>query len=94
MRARDEADADIAVKLRDRALGYSHSSEKICEVVRVETIEHYPPDTKAAETWLYNRQPTKWKRDRSISKPGANLRWPGRTLRLADGTLFASGAVA
>src|SRR5277367_4809639 len=35
-------------------------------VVRVETIEHYPPDTKAAETWLYNRQPSKWKRDRSV----------------------------
>ena len=62
MRARDEADADVAVKLRDRALGYSHSSEKIFlnrdgEVVRVETIEHYPPDTKAAETWLIIASP-------------------------------------
>jgi hypothetical protein len=69
--ARDESDADVAVKLRERALGYSHQSEKIFltkdgEVVRVETIEHYPPDTKAAETWLYNRQPSKWKRDRSV----------------------------
>jgi hypothetical protein len=57
-------------------------------------IHLFGSHTKAAETWLYNRQSTKWKRDRSVSKPGANLRWPGRTLRLADGTLFASGTVA
>jgi len=61
------------VKLRERALGYSHRAEKIFlnregEVVRVETIEHYPPDTKAAETWLYNRQPSKWKRQRDADK--------------------------
>lgn len=66
VRARDEADADVAVKLRDRALGYSHKSEKIFldrngGVVRAETIEHYPPDTKAAELWLFNRQPDKWR---------------------------------
>ena len=37
-------------------------------MVRVETIEHYPPDTKAAETWLFNRQPDKWKRQRDADK--------------------------
>jgi hypothetical protein len=31
-------------------------------------VEHYPPDTKAGETWLFNRQPDKWKRQRDADK--------------------------
>ena len=63
----------LPVELRERALGYYRPISKIFvtkdgEVVRVETIEHYPPDTKAAETWLFNRQPAKWKRQREDGK--------------------------
>ena len=44
------------------------STEKIfCsrgKVIRVETVEHYPPDTTAMIFWLKNRQPDRW-RDRA-----------------------------
>lgn len=61
------ADAEVADRLYQRAIGYSHESEKIFnnngEALRVEMTEHYPPDTTAAIFWLKNRQPEKW-RDR------------------------------
>jgi hypothetical protein len=30
-------------------------------IVRAETIEHYAPDTRAAELWLMNRQSAEWR---------------------------------
>lgn len=61
------ADAEVADKLYQRAIGYSHPAEKIFnnngEELRVPFTEHYPPDTTAALFWLKNRQPEKW-RDR------------------------------
>jgi hypothetical protein len=66
------ADADVAVSLRDRALGYTHSEEKLFQyegsVIRAETTKHYPPDTAAAFIWLKNRQPELWK-DRKQDDP-------------------------
>ncbi len=65
MRGREIADSEVAVKLRDRALGYSHAAVKIVvvngEVQKVPYIQHYPPDTAAASLWLRNRQPKKWR---------------------------------
>lgn len=62
------ADAEVADRLYQRALGYSHESEKVFQyrgqVVRAKSREHYPPDTTAAIFWLKNRQPDKW-RDRA-----------------------------
>ena len=59
------ADAKVAEALLNRALGYSHTEEKIfCfqgEIIRAETINHYPPDTQAASLWLRNRQPALWR---------------------------------
>lgn len=59
------ADAEVADRLYQRAIGYSHKAEKIMivanQVVREEYTEHYPPDTPAASLWLRNRQPTKWR---------------------------------
>lgn len=63
------ADADVASRLYERAMGYSHDAVKIVAnaVTGDEHIvpftQHYPPDTQAASLWLRNRQPTKW-RDR------------------------------
>lgn len=65
-RAKDEADADVAVALRQRAMGYSHKAVRILQnngvPVVVPYTEHYPPDTQAAAIWLYNRQPALWRR--------------------------------
>lgn len=69
------ADADVAEKLLNRALGYSHPEDDIRVVNGVltitPTIKHYPPDTPAAIHWLNNRQKTKWrsKVDAEISGP-------------------------
>jgi transposase-like protein len=69
-RGKIQADAEVAEKLRERALGYSHEAVKIfmpagaTEPVYAKYIEHYPPDTQAASLWLRNRQPEKW-RDKS-----------------------------
>lgn len=61
-KGREKADAEIANALYHRAKGYSHTEEKIfCsdgEIVKTETVKHYPPDTAAAFIWLKNRQ--KW----------------------------------
>src|SRR5262245_7661242 len=65
--AKDAADARVERRLYERAVGYSVETEKhVCsggKIVRVRTIEHYPPDTTACIFWLKNRQPDKW-RDR------------------------------
>jgi hypothetical protein len=59
------ADANMAERLYMRGMGYSHPEEKLfChegEIIRAETIKHYPPDTKANLAWLYNRRPDRWR---------------------------------
>jgi transposase-like protein len=65
-RGKLEADAEVAVSLRQRALGYSHPDSVITTHLGKVTItrvkKHYPPDTQAAAIWLYNRQPAMWRR--------------------------------
>lgn len=62
---KEEADGKVEQSLYKRATGYTFDSEKIMlvddEVVRVETLEHVPPDTKAAMFWLQNRRPGLWR---------------------------------
>lgn len=73
-RGKEEADANVAERLYQRAIGYSHRAVKIFmpagaeEPVYAEYTEHYPPDTQAASLWLRNRQPAKWrdKQDREV----------------------------
>lgn len=59
------ADANVVDKLFNRAMGYSHESEKIFNnegmITRAPFIEHYPPDVTACIFWLKNRQPKKWR---------------------------------
>lgn len=72
----EEADLEVIEALKHRARGYSHKSEKIFmnkdgEIVRAETITHYPPDTPAMSLWLANRQRDKWKLPSSKTEPDA-----------------------
>lgn len=71
---KEKADATIAQSLYHRANGYSHLEEKIFnnggEIVRAQTMKHYPPDTKACEFWLKNRQPDMWREKVEIDTTG------------------------
>lgn len=64
-RGKEIADATVAKSLYQRALGYSHPEEKVFnnngEILRAETVKHYPPDAQAASLWLRNRQPKIWR---------------------------------
>ena len=71
------ADANVASRLYNRAIGYSCKATKFAtSEVRItdakEYIEHYPPDTTAAIFWLKNRQPEKW-RDKKEVDANVNL---------------------
>lgn len=75
-KGREEADHNVAKSLYQRALGYSHPSEEIKtingQIIRVETIKHYPPDTTACIFWLKNRQRDKWKNVWRLEHTGDN----------------------
>jgi len=72
---KDIADAEVADKLYQRALGYSHPEVDIRvvagEIVQTPIVRHYPPDTPAGIHWLNNRQKQKWrsKIDQEVSGP-------------------------
>lgn len=65
------ADANVADRLYQRAMGFEHDSEEIkvvsdgrgegSSVERVPVRKIYPPDTVAAIFWLKNRQKDKWR---------------------------------
>lgn len=74
-----DADANIASRLYQRAMGYEHDSEEIkvisvgkegSEVERVPIRKIYPPDTVAAIFWLKNRQPDKWREKQTVAHEG------------------------
>ena len=64
---KEEADAQVAASLLQRALGYKHAAVKIFADAKtgaqkvVRYTEHYPPDTVACIFWLKNRQPQLWR---------------------------------
>ena len=71
------ADANVASRLYNRAIGYSCKATKFATsdghiTDSKEYIEHYPPDTTAAIFWLKNRQPEKW-RDKKEIDANVNL---------------------
>lgn len=59
------ADANVAERLYERALGYSHPDVHVSsyegDITITRLTKHYPPDTAAASLWLRNRQPKKWR---------------------------------
>jgi len=67
-RGKKMADADVAYKLYQRAIGFSHGDTDIKvirnKIVKTRLVKHYPPDTVAAIFWLKNRSTNNW-RDKS-----------------------------
>ncbi len=59
------ADAEVADRLYQRALGYTHAEDdiRVCDgvIVTTPTTRHYPPDTTACIFWLKNRRPDLWR---------------------------------
>ena len=73
-RGKEIADANVASRLYERAMGYAHPEDKIFnnqgkEMV-VPTIKHYPPDPTAAIFWLKNRQRANWRDKQDIEHSG------------------------
>lgn len=70
------ADADMAVSLYKRGMGYSHPETHVSnykgEITLTEIIKHYPPEVGAAFLFLKNRHPDKWK-DKIELKEDINL---------------------
>lgn len=73
-KGKEYADANVAERLYQRAMGFEHDSEEIkvvskegkhagSQVERVKVRKIYPPDPTAAIFWLKNRKPKEW-RDR------------------------------
>jgi len=77
-RGKDEADANVANRLYQRAMGYEHPEDQIFQYqgkpVIVPTIKHYPPDPTAAIFWLKNRQRGKWSDKQEIELTGNTIK--------------------
>ncbi|WP_052700089.1 hypothetical protein [Methylocucumis oryzae] len=69
---RIHADANIGSALYDRAMGYFAPEIKVFvidgNVVEHEVMKHYPPDYKALQFWLTNRQAERWKNKVEVEK--------------------------
>jgi hypothetical protein len=71
------ADANVADRLYQRAMGYSHDAVKIVADANtgndhsVMYTEHYPPDTTACIFWLKNRRSDRWRDRQEISHSGS-----------------------
>lgn len=82
-RGKMEADANVADRLYQRAMGFEHDSEEIkvvsngagegSSVERVPVRKIYPPDTTAAIYWLKNRQKDKWRDTKDVTTDGKPL---------------------
>lgn len=70
---REHADANVAESLYHRARGYSHPDVHIAtfegRTILTPIVKHYPPDTRAAEFWLKNRAPRKWRDRKELTGP-------------------------
>lgn len=59
-----EADDRVERSLHQRAVGYSYAATKIMQYegspIRVDYVEHIPPDIGAIKHWLVNRRREKW----------------------------------
>ncbi|RLJ33879.1 hypothetical protein CLU97_3368 [Chryseobacterium sp. 7] len=69
---KEYADANVADRLYQRALGFEHDSEEIKviegDIKRVAIRKVYPPDPTSAIFWLKNRKSKAW-RDKQDNEP-------------------------
>jgi hypothetical protein len=69
-------DDRVERSLAQRALGYSYHAEKLFqhqgEVMKVQYVEHVPPDVAAAKFWLLNRRRAQWSDTSRHELTGAN----------------------
>ena len=69
---KEEADANVAHALYNKAVGFSHKETKVFndqgEILTHEVDKHYPPDTGAAFIWLKNRGG--WKDKQEVEHSG------------------------
>ena len=82
---KEYADANVASRLYQRAMGYEHDDIELkvvslgnnmgSEVQAVPVHKYYPPDTTAAIFWLKNRKPAEWrdKRDIDLGNEGITI---------------------
>jgi hypothetical protein len=72
---KEEADANVAARFYNKAIGYVTKEEKaFClsdgTIVTKEITKRYPPDTAAAFIWLKNRNPNLWRDKQEIKHTG------------------------
>lgn len=91
------ADANVAQRLYERAMGFEHDSEEIkiisvggqdggSEIVRVPIRKIYPPDSTAAIFWLKNRCPKEWRDKQETEHSGSvGLTFSGVEIVKPDG---------
>jgi len=71
------ADAEMAASFYKRGLGYEHPAVKIFQgtadggPVIVPYLEHIPGDVGAQKSWLYNRQPERWRDQKQVEHMGS-----------------------
>ena len=74
---KEPANNRVKAALYHRAMGYSHPDTDIRvidgQIVKTEITKHYPPDTRAALAWLYNRAPDEWHPNPDGAAGGADL---------------------
>jgi hypothetical protein len=73
-----------------RAVGYSIHTEKVFQyegqIVRAQTVEHYPPDVSAIRLWLMNRRPDKWRAEKTELKLDGSDAFLRLWQAISDGT--------
>ena len=86
-RGKTLADANVASKLYERAMGYEVDTSKVMQhqgiPFSVPYIEKYAPDVIAAIFWLKNRQPKKWRNNPEYDG-GDEVVTPVRVLLVAE----------
>lgn len=72
---KEQADANVANRLYQRAMGYEHpeliTASYQGQITDTMTVtKHYAPDPTAAIFWLKNRQPAKWRDKQDVELSG------------------------
>jgi len=71
---KEQADAAVADRLYQRALGYSHPEVHVSnyqgQITLTKLTKHYPPDSTAAIFWLKNRRTEGWRDRHDVQHSG------------------------